>query len=91
MRKKKTSKRLQRPAMKPWLVFVYALDKTKRISKMKYMTKTKWNIANTKTDRNKKIVELREKRGMTFEKIARIMHITKARVFQVYKKEKEGA
>ncbi len=42
-----------------------------------------------KTTRNKRIVEYREKRGMTMEAIARMLNITRARVSQIYGRQKE--
>lgn len=40
-----------------------------------------------KTKRNQKILELKDKKKMTMENIAKMMQISKARVWQIYHRE----
>ena len=42
-----------------------------------------------KTQRNKQIVKMRDERKMTFEKIGKIMHLSRQRVAELYYKEKQ--
>lgn len=44
-----------------------------------------------KKNRNLKVVELKDKKKMTFENIAKMLQISKARAFQIYTKTKNKA
>jgi len=45
----------------------------------------------SKINRNLKIIELRDQKKMTFENIAKMLQISRARAFQIYTKIKNKA
>lgn len=45
--------------------------------------------AQPKLERNRKIVEYRDKRGMTFNNIARMLNLSQPRTWEIYRREKK--